>query len=60
MKSIGIKNGDYLINLSFKLSNKIENSGIHFEKYHSPHYIQKSGIDFEELERGTIYNFKKI
>lgn len=46
--------------LGFILLNKLENSGIHFERYHSTHYIQKGGIDFEELERGTIYNFKKI
>lgn len=44
----------------FTLSNRIENMGIHFEKYHSPYYIEKGGVEFEELERGTIYNFKKI
>lgn len=49
-----------IIDLGFVLSSKIVNSGVHFEKYHSPHYIKKGGIDFEELERGTIYNFKKV
>lgn len=49
-----------IVELGFILSNKIENRGIHFEKYHSPHYIQKGGVEFEELERGTIYNFRKI
>lgn len=49
-----------VVEFGFMLSNKIENKGIHFEKYHSPHYIQKGGVEFEELERGTIYNFKKI
>lgn len=46
--------------MGFVLSNIIENGGIHFEKYHSLHYIQMGGIEFEELERGTIYNFKRI
>jgi ubiquinone/menaquinone biosynthesis C-methylase UbiE len=49
-----------ITDLGFAFSNEIKNCGVHFEKYHSPHYIQKGGIDFEELERGTIYNFKKI
>lgn len=55
---------DMLINeieeLGFRLLGKIEDRGIHFEKYHSPHYINNGGIEFEELERGSIYNFKKI
>lgn len=46
--------------LDFTISNKIENEGIHFEKYHSPHYIRNGGIDFDDLERGTIINFSKI
>lgn len=54
---------DMLINeieeLGFQLLGKIENRGVHFEKYHSPHYIKNGGIDFEELEQGSIYNFKK-
>jgi ubiquinone/menaquinone biosynthesis C-methylase UbiE len=33
--------------------------GIHFEKYHSPHYINKGGVEFEELERAEIINFIK-
>jgi ubiquinone/menaquinone biosynthesis C-methylase UbiE len=49
-----------IVELGFVFIDKIENSGVHFEKYHSPHYIQNGGIEFEELERGTIYNFKKI
>jgi ubiquinone/menaquinone biosynthesis C-methylase UbiE len=55
---------DQLLNeiedLGFVLWSKLENRGVHFEKYHSPHYIDKGGINFEELERGTIYNFKKV
>lgn len=49
-----------IIEFGFILSSKIEDRGIHFEKYHSPYYIQKGGVKFEELERGTVYNFKKI
>jgi ubiquinone/menaquinone biosynthesis C-methylase UbiE len=46
--------------LGFQLIGTIENRGVHFEKYHSPHYIKNGGIEFEELELGSIYNFKKI
>ncbi|WBW96942.1 class I SAM-dependent methyltransferase [Oceanirhabdus sp. W0125-5] len=49
-----------ICDLGFQLSSKIEDRGIHFEKYHSPHYIKKGGIDFEDLERGTIVNFIKL
>jgi ubiquinone/menaquinone biosynthesis C-methylase UbiE len=49
-----------IIELGFKFLSKLEDCGVHFEKYHSPHYIKDGGIEFEELERGTIYNFKKI
>jgi len=49
-----------ICDLGFQLSGKIEGRGVHFEKYHSPHYIKKGGIDFEDLERGTILNFIKI
>ncbi len=49
-----------ICDLGFQLSSKIEDRGVHFEKYHSPHYIKKGGIDFEDLERGTIVNFIKI
>ncbi|MCM1991515.1 class I SAM-dependent methyltransferase [Oceanirhabdus seepicola] len=49
-----------ICDLGFKLSGKIEDRGVHFEKYHSPHYIKKGGVDFEDLERGTIVNFVKI
>lgn len=43
----------------FKELNEVEDRGIHFEKYHSPHYIKKGGVTFESLERGTILNFVK-
>ena len=33
--------------------------GIHFEKYHSPHYISKGGVEFEDLEKAEIINFVK-
>lgn len=46
--------------LGFELINIIENGGVHFEKYHSPHYIDKGGVTFEELERGTIYNMRRV
>jgi len=49
-----------ICDLGFQLSSKIEDRGVHFEKYHSPHYIKKGGVDFENLERGTIVNFVKV
>ena len=49
-----------ICDLGFKLSGEIKECGVHFEKYHSPHYIKKGGIDFEDLERGTIVNYVKI
>lgn len=38
--------------LGFTLLNKIENMGIHFEKYHSPHYIQKVELVLKNLKGG--------
>lgn len=54
---------DMLINeieeLGFQLTGTIENKGVHFEN-HSLHYINNDGIEFEELERGSIYNFRRV
>ncbi|WP_310830990.1 class I SAM-dependent methyltransferase [Paenibacillus pedocola] len=33
--------------------------GIHFEKYHSAYYINKGGVEFENLERAEILNLQK-
>lgn len=44
-------------NHGFTLSSVVKDKGMHFERYHSPHFISKGGVSFEELERGTIYNF---
>lgn len=35
-------------------------SGIHFEKYHSSYYIDKGGVEFEDLERAEILNLRKM
>ncbi|XMB86803.1 class I SAM-dependent methyltransferase [Mycoplasmatota bacterium WC44] len=55
---------EHLINeicdFEFELSSTIDGRGVHFEKYHSPYYMKKGGIDFEDLERGIIYNFTKV
>ncbi|WP_379138829.1 class I SAM-dependent methyltransferase [Paenibacillus sp. sgz500958] len=32
--------------------------GIHFEKYHSPYYLDKGGVEFGNLERAEILNFR--
>jgi mannitol/fructose-specific phosphotransferase system IIA component (Ntr-type) len=40
-----------IVDLGFVFSNKIENSGIHFEKYHSTYYIQK-GAEIFQCSRG--------
>lgn len=44
--------------LDYELVNSFDQVGIHFEKYHSPHIMQKGELTFEDLERGTILNFK--
>ncbi|SET94201.1 class I SAM-dependent methyltransferase [Paenibacillus sp. NFR01] len=33
--------------------------GVHFEKYHSSYYNNKGGVEFEDLERAGILNFRK-
>jgi ubiquinone/menaquinone biosynthesis C-methylase UbiE len=36
-----------------------EHLGLHFEKYHSPYYQSKGGIEFIQLEKAVILNFRK-
>lgn len=43
----------------FKKLDLPEKIGIHFEKYHSSHYIEKGGLTFDSLERGKILTFIK-
>lgn len=44
----------------FSYKGEIIKDGVHFEKYHSQHYIKQGGVQFESLERGSIYNFVKL
>lgn len=44
----------------FDVVNEEPKTGIHFEKYHSPYYIRKGGVEFDDLERVEIINFIKI
>jgi len=45
--------------LDYDLVDSFDQVGIHFEKYHSPHIMQKGELTFEDLEVGTILNFKR-
>ncbi|MBI9014694.1 MAG: class I SAM-dependent methyltransferase [Clostridiales bacterium] len=45
--------------LDYDFIDSFDQVGIHFEKYHSPHIMQKGELTFEELEVGTILNFKR-
>jgi len=45
--------------LDYDFVDSFDQVGIHFEKYHSPHIMQKGELTFEELEVGTILNFKR-
>lgn len=51
---------DEISEAGFSLKSQVVDKGIHFEKYHSQHYIKQGGVDFDSLERGSIYNFIKI
>jgi len=42
----------------FKFSHIVDD-GVHFDYYHSSYHINK-GVEFSKLEKGNIYNFKKI
>jgi len=43
----------------FKRIDDDEQLGLHFEKYHSPYYQSKGGIEFEQLEKAVILNFRR-
>ena len=47
-----------IVEMGFKFTH-IVNNGIHFDHYHS-NYQKNKGVIFSELEKGNIYNFKKI
>lgn len=47
-----------IIEMGFNFSHIINNA-IHFDYYHSNYHMNK-GIEFLELEKGNIYNFKKL
>lgn len=46
-----------IIDTGFVFSHTVE-GGVHFDWYHSKYRMEK-GLAFEELERGTIYNYIK-
>jgi ubiquinone/menaquinone biosynthesis C-methylase UbiE len=44
----------------FRLSHVVENSGVHFDHFHSSYHWKKYGeVRLNTLERGAIYNFVK-
>lgn len=47
-----------MIRSGFIFSHSVDD-GVHFDWYHSDYRMRK-GISFTELERGIIYNFKKV
>ncbi|MBK1813018.1 class I SAM-dependent methyltransferase [Clostridium sp. YIM B02505] len=44
----------------FQVITSLSKIGIHFEKYHSPYYISKGGITFDDLEKAEILTFRKV
>jgi ubiquinone/menaquinone biosynthesis C-methylase UbiE len=50
---------DEVQELGFQLIKEKNKYGIHFEKVHSPYYINKGGVSFNDLEKGLILNFVK-
>lgn len=52
---------DEIIGCGFELVNIVENDGVHFDHFHSPYHWKKYGdVRLKTLERGNIYNYKKL
>ncbi len=49
-----------ILEFGFLETESLEQYGIHFEKYHSPYYMNKGGVEFEQLETAKILNYKKL